>query len=188
LKWFAFNMEFWRNRLPIDVLPLMISICIVCTGNALLTTEVSLHLSGGSFSSQAVQLVLTGFPIGFLLGCLLTSTIVRRLGHEATFWAAAFLAGLAAIGFSFLVRPELMFALRIANGLSMAVLFITCESWINVYSRPGSRGAYFSLYMVATSLGVLFGQLLAGISAGQGDIAFPLACTMPGSGSAAGRA
>ncbi|WP_162939750.1 MFS transporter [Neorhizobium sp. NCHU2750] len=163
------------SGLHASVFKLMTSISIVCGGNSLLTTQVSLHLSSGTFSPLSIQIVLTGFPMGFLLGCVSASTIVRRLGNAITCWLAIAAMACATLGFSFLDDPALLFSLRIINGLAMAVLFINCESWINGYASPENRGAYFALYMIATSLGALLGQIVSGLNADHQRIGFALA-------------
>jgi MFS family permease len=138
----------------------MASVCIVGTGNALLTTAVSLHLSRPGVDGHVVQLVLTGFPVGFLIGCLITRFFVASIGHERTFLLLSLLAALTASGFTVTDLMPVWFGLRLLSGLSMAALFIVCESWINLYADERNRGTYFSLYMMMTSLAVLFGQLL----------------------------
>jgi MFS family permease len=142
------------------ILPIMASVCVVGTGNALLTTAVSLHLSGPQIDPQVVQIVLTAFPVGFLIGCLIAKLLVARFGHEKSFVLVSLLAGFAACGFTLTTDVPVWIGLRFLNGLSMATLFIVSESWINLYADHRNRGLYFSFYMLMTSLAVLFGQLL----------------------------
>jgi MFS family permease len=142
------------------ILPIMASVCIVGTGNGLLTTAVSLRLSGRDIDPHVVQFVLTAFPVGFLVGCLITRFLVASLGHERTFLLVSLLAALVTSGFIVTNMMPVWFCLRLLSGLSMAALFIVCESWINLYASERNRGTYFSLYMMMTSLAVLFGQLL----------------------------
>ncbi|GLS22720.1 MFS transporter [Labrys miyagiensis] len=157
------------------ILPLMAAICIAGAGNGLLTTVVSLHLGSGRFGVTAVQMVLSGFPAGFLIGCLVARSIVVRLGHERTFRALALLTALAGFGFALGEQPMLWFGLRLLNGLSMAVLFIVAESWINLYAGTRNRGTLFSLYMLMTALSVLLGQLMVRLAEPQGLALFVLA-------------
>jgi MFS family permease len=157
------------------ILPILASICIVSTGNALLTTAVSLHLSHPDTDPHAVQAVLTAFPVGFLVGCLVAKSLVDRFGHERTFQLVALLATIATLGFALTGYLPVWFALRLFNGLSMAALFIVSESWINLYADHRNRGTYFGLYMLMTSLGVLFGQVLVGLGGPQSEGLFLIA-------------
>ena len=150
------------------ILPLMAAVCIAGAGNGLLTTVVSLHLSGGHFSAVAVQIILSGFPMGFLAGGLVTHGIVARLGHERTFRILALLTALVGVCFALSDQAVLWFLLRLINGVCMAVLFIVAESWINLYAGPSNRGTLFSLYMLMTSLSVLLGQLMVRLADPQG--------------------
>ncbi|MCC2613693.1 MFS transporter [Neorhizobium sp. Rsf11] len=136
------------------------SICVVATANSLLTTAVSLDLSNPAIDGGIVQLLLTAFPIGFLGGCLSARFFVSRLGHERAFLTVTLLAAFAACGYMLTETPWAWFWLRLINGFAIATLFVISESWINLYADPKSRGAYFSLYMLMTSLATLFGQLL----------------------------
>ena len=149
------------------IIPVMASICVIGTGNSLLTTSVSLHLSQPDVDPQAVQLLLTGFPAGFLAGCLIARWPVSRLGHRRTFLLVALLAAIAAVGYMATSAVPIWLFLRFLNGLSMAAMFVVSESWINLYADQSSRGTYFSLYMLMTALAVLFGQLLVEAAGAQ---------------------
>jgi MFS family permease len=142
------------------IFPILFSICIIGTGNGLLTTAVSLHLSNPEVDPRVVQIVLTAFPVGFLAGCLVTRFLVAKLGHQRTFLLVSLLAALATAGFTLTIFMPVWVVLRLMNGLSMAALFIVSESWINLYADQRHRGTYFALYMLMTSLAVLFGQLM----------------------------
>jgi MFS family permease len=157
-----FAVRLWQKIVASRALvPIMASVCVVGTGNSLLTTAVSLDLSRRpDIAAHVVQLLLTAFPIGFLAGCLLAQSLVSRLGHQRTFLMVSLLAAVAALGFTATTAFPAWFCLRLLNGLSMATLFIVSESWINLYADQRNRGSYFSLYMMMTSLAVLFGQLL----------------------------
>ncbi|UDL92034.1 MFS transporter [Mesorhizobium sp. PAMC28654] len=142
------------------ILPIMIRICLAGTGSAMLTTAVSLALSRPGVEPYVVQMVLTAYPIGFLIGCLLSRPIVSRLGHERTFMLITLVATLAASGFTLTDRMPAWFCFRLLGGLAMSSMFIVCESWINLYAEQHNRGTLFSIYMLTTAVAVLFGQLL----------------------------
>ena len=145
------------------MLPIMVGVCLACVGSAMLTTAVSLHLGKPGISPEVVQIVLTAYPVGFLIGCLVTRPAVAQYGHERTFVAILVLALLAAAGFVFTDFLPSWICFRLLGGLSMASLFVVCESWINLYAEQHNRGALFSLYMLTTAIAVLLGQLLVGL-------------------------
>lgn len=154
---FAIWQKAERSR---AMLPMLFSICCVGTGSAVLTTSVSLHLGKPDIDTRTIQAVLTAYPLGFLAGCLVTRPIVARFRHEWAFVVVTLIGVLAALGLYWTDNWLAWIVFRLLGGLSMAALFIICESWINLYADQNNRGRYFSLYMLTTAVAVLFGQLL----------------------------
>ncbi|PBB98688.1 MFS transporter [Mesorhizobium sp. WSM3862] len=142
------------------ILSIMARICLAGTGSAMLTTAVSLALSAPGIDPSEVQLVLTAYPVGFLIGCLVARPLVSRVGHERAFFAITVLASLAAAGFALTDFMPAWLCFRLLGGLAMAAMFVVCESWINLYADQHNRGRLFSIYMLTTAVAVLFGQLL----------------------------
>ncbi|WP_292196004.1 MFS transporter [Mesorhizobium sp.] len=157
------------------MLPIMVGVCLACIGSAMLTTAVSLHLGKPGISPQVVQIVLTAYPVGFLVGCLVTRPAVAQYGHERTFVVILVLALLAASGFVFTDFLPSWICFRLPGGMAMASLFVVCESWINLYAEQHNRGALFSLYMLTTAIAVLLGQFLVGLVGPQSPHLFPVA-------------
>ena len=157
------------------MLPIMVGICLACIGSAMLTTAVSLHLGKPGISPDVVQIVLTAYPVGFLVGCLVTRPAVAHYGHERTFVAILVLALLAAAGFVFTDFLPSWICFRLLGGLAMASLFVVCESWINLYAEHHNRGALFSIYMLTTAIAVLLGQVLVALVGPQSPHLFLVA-------------
>lgn len=154
-------MRFWRNaERSRATLPMMASVCLACIGSAMLTTAVSFHLGKAGVDPQTVQIVLTAYPAGFLIGCLMTRPLVTRYGHERTFLLVLATALLSALGFVVTGFMPAWLCLRLLGGMSMASMFVICESWINLYAEQHNRGALFALYMLTTAIAVLLGQVL----------------------------
>jgi MFS family permease len=171
--------RFWQNaERSRALLPIMVGICLACIGSAMLTTAVSLHLGRPGISPQVVQIVLTAYPVGFLLGCLVTRPAVGKYGHERTFVAILVLALLGASGFAFTDFLPSWICFRLLGGMAMASLFVVCESWINLYAEQHNRGAMFSLYMLTTAIAVLLGQVLVALVGPQSPHLFLVAAAM----------
>ncbi|AZO14149.1 MULTISPECIES: MFS transporter [unclassified Mesorhizobium] len=169
-------MRLWHNaERSRAMLPIMVGVCLACIGSAMLTTAVSLHLGKPGISPQVVQIVLTAYPVGFLVGCLVTRPAVAQYGHERTFVVILVLALLAASGFVFTDFLPSWICFRLLGGMAMASLFVVCESWINLYAEQHNRGALFSLYMLTTAIAVLLGQLLVGLVGPQSPHLFTVA-------------
>jgi len=169
-------MRFWRNaERSRATLPIMASVCLACIGSAMLTTAVSFHLGKPGVDPDVVQIVLTAYPVGFLIGCLMTRPLVARHGHERTFLLILTTALLSALGFIFTDFMPSWFCFRLLGGMSMASMFVVCESWINLYAEQHNRGAMFSIYMLTTAIAVLLGQILVALVGPQSPHLFLVA-------------
>ncbi|MCX7303710.1 MAG: MFS transporter [Hyphomicrobiales bacterium] len=168
--------RFWRNaERSRGTLPMMASVCLACIGSAMLTTAVSFHLGKTGVASKIVQIVLTAYPAGFLIGCLMTRPLVTRYGHERTFLLVLATALLSALGFVVTDFMPAWFCFRLLGGMSMASMFVICESWINLYAEQHNRGAMFSIYMLTTAIAVLLGQILVALVGPQSPHLFLVA-------------
>lgn len=172
-------MRFWRNaERSRALLPIMASICLACIGSAMLTTAVSFYLGKPGIAPEVVQTVLTAYPVGFLVGCLMTRPLVARYGHERTFALILATALLSAAGFVFTDFVPSWFCFRLLGGMSMASMFVVCESWINLYAEQHNRGAMFSIYMLTTAIAVLLGQILVALVGPRSPHLFSVAAVM----------
>ncbi|CAN7710691.1 MFS transporter [Mesorhizobium amorphae] len=172
-------MRLWRNaERSRAMLPIMASVCLACIGSAMLTTAVSFYLGKPGIAPEIVQIVLTAYPVGFLIGCLITRPLVARYGHERTFLLILATALLSAAGFVFTDFVPSWFCFRLLGGMSMASMFVICESWINLYAEQHNRGAMFSIYMLTTAIAVLLGQVLVALVGPQSPHLFSVAAAM----------
>jgi len=157
--------RFWsRAERSRAILPIMNRVCLAGTASAMLTTSVSLALSNPAVQPWIVQMVLTAYPIGFLIGCLITRPLVSRFGHERAFTLITLISAISASGFMLTDFMPAWFGFRLLGGLAMSALFIVCESWINLYAEQHNRGGLFSIYMLTTAVAVLLGQLLLAVA------------------------
>ncbi|MFK0691063.1 MFS transporter [Mesorhizobium sp. IMUNJ 23033] len=172
-------MHLWRNaERSRAMLPIMASVCLACIGSAMLTTAVSFYLGKPGIAPDIMQIVLTAYPVGFLIGCLITRPLVVRYGHERTFLLILTTALLSAAGFVFTDFVPSWFCFRLLGGMSMASMFVICESWINLYAEQHNRGAMFSIYMLTTAIAVLLGQVLVALVGPQSPHLFSVAAAM----------
>src|SRR5262249_37074089 len=74
-----------RAERSLAIMPMMARVLLAGTASSMLTTSVSLFLSGPGIDPRTVQMVLTAYPIGFLLGCVMARPLVSRVGHERSF-------------------------------------------------------------------------------------------------------
>lgn len=139
---------------------LLISVTILLAGNGLQTTLLPLRAGLEVFSPFAIGLMGSSYFLGFVAGCLLTSHLVRRVGHIRTF--AAVVAGASAVPLLHLlvVDPLAWPALRAITGFCMAALFLVIESWLNERADNHTRGTVFTVYTTLNFGAITAGQLL----------------------------
>jgi MFS family permease len=146
----------------------VVSTAIVGVASGLVTTKVSLELETQKATVNAVRLVVTGYPVGFILGCLTIRRIVSRTGHGRAFLGLVAALTLITLTFVATGNPFAWFLLRIGSGFGMASIFTIVESWITLYSRRDNRGALLSFYMILDTLGSATGPALIGLSLSAG--------------------
>jgi len=161
-----------------SIAPLISAVCIVTAGSGLLTTKTSLDLSTRHFDSGTVGLLVSGFSLGFLLGCLIARPLISAFGHGRAFQLMAALTALATLIFLLSPGAWVWVAIRIVNGCAMAVIFTAAESWINLVANPQSRGALFSFYMVLNGFGLAAGQAAINLGDPAGGAAYILASSL----------
>lgn len=160
-----------RNLAPLRaVAPLVIAVAILTAGNGLLTTKTSLELALADAGVGTIRVIVTGYPVGFLIGCATAHRLIARLGHGRTFQLMALLTAAATLLFLVSTDRWEWAALRAANGFALASAFTVAESWVNLDSGPRNRGSLIGFYMIMSTLGLATGQQMINLGdpAGQG--------------------
>lgn len=136
---------------------------------------VSLRLDGWGYGTFAIGVMAAMPALGVLLGARLTHAFAAGCGTSRSLqlsllFSAASLAGLA-------LWPDygLWLLLRLVLGISLTVVFVLGESWINQLASDAWRGRLVALYGTAFALSQLCGPLLLGVIGTAGDQAFWLA-------------
>ncbi|MDO9416029.1 MFS transporter [Pararhizobium sp.] len=128
------------------LIPLLITAGILIGGNGLQATYISLRALEEGFSTSLIGLVGTGYNIGFAIGCIYVTRILRSIGHIRTFSAMAAIASAAAIAMVLLIDPWFWFLMRLVAGICFAALFATVESWLNARVTNANRARTLSIY------------------------------------------
>ncbi|RJF87546.1 MFS transporter [Oleomonas cavernae] len=160
----------------IAVAALLVGIGCVSAGNAVLATTVGIRLGLDHVPSILVSFVLTGYPLGFLLGCLYARPAIGKVGPVHAFAAFGGLTTVAALGLALVDDPYVWTVLRAASGFCSAGLYTVAESWLNSRATVATRGAVLAAYMITDKLAYSGGQ---GIVA-SGDPATPLLFVVSG--------
>lgn len=147
-------------RLLAPVGALLLSATILLAGNGLQTTLLPIRAGMEVFSSLSIGVMGSSYFLGFVAGCLLTSRLVRRVGHIRVFTAMVAGASAMPLLHVLVVEPAAWWVLRAGTGFCIAALFLVIESWLNERADNRSRGTIFSVYTTLNFGAITAGQLL----------------------------
>ncbi len=142
------------------LIPLLIAAGILIGGNGLQGTYISLRGSHEGFSASVIGMVGTGYNIGFAIGCIYVTRILRSIGHIRTFSAMAAMASAASLAMALIIDPMFWFVMRLIIGLCFASLFACVESWINAKVTNSNRARTLSVYRLVDLFSVTAAQYL----------------------------
>ena len=144
----------------VSVAALLLGAGILLLGNGLQSILLPVRATIEAFSTSSIGLIGAAYPAGFVVSCLTTPRIVRRVGHIRTFAVLAAIAAAIVLLLVLLVHPVSWVLLRIGSGFCFAGLFMVIESWLNEASTNSNRGQIFSTYMVVNLLTLTAGQMM----------------------------
>ena len=145
------------NLLP--VLSLLLGTAFLLAGNGLHGLLLPMRGSAEGFSPTSLGLLGTAWATGFVLGCVFSQRLVRRIGHVRAFSAFSATIAIIALLTGLLVDPISWIVLRVVTGFSLAAAFMIIESWLNERATNETRGLIFSLYMTVTYVAIVAGQM-----------------------------
>jgi len=143
-----------------SVASLLVGAGILTLGSSLLGIVLPMRMGMAELSDAVIGLVMSGYFVGFILGCIFGPRLTGRIGHVRAFAAFAAVISAAALLHALWFGALPWALLRIVSGFCMAGLFNVIESWLNLRSTVETRGQILSLYLVTTSLTWGGGQFL----------------------------
>jgi len=155
------------------------SITALLAGSALLLLGGGLHglllpvrgLAEG-FSDTSLGLLGAGWALGYMGGCLLVPTIVKRVGHIRSFSVLASLAGITVLLNLVFMDPLAWIILRAITGFCFAGAAMIVESWLNERATNETRGKVFGIYTMVNLGATTAGQMLLTLGDATGYLFF----------------
>ena len=142
------------------LIPLLATAGILIGGNGLQGTFISLRALEEGFSPQTIGVIGTGYNIGFAIGCIYITRIIRAIGHIRAFCALAAIAAAASMLMLLYIAPLPWFLMRLVQGLCIAGLFAVVESWLNARVTNANRARTLSIYRFVDLGAVTLGQYI----------------------------
>lgn len=163
-----------------------VTAAVIIVGLALGVTLplVSLRLESWGYGPFAIG-VMAGMPaVGVLLGARLTGRLAGWLGTPRTLRLCLLASALSVGLLAMLPYYPLWLLLRLLIGISLTVVFVLGESWINQLVEERLRGRLVALYGTGFALSQLAGPLLLSLIGSTSDLGFWLSASLLVAGSA----
>ncbi len=133
---------------------------------------LSLRRAAWGYGPFAIGLMAAMPAVGILLGAWLTGPLASRTGSRAALQLCLLLSALSLLGVLLFPSYGVWLLLRLLLGLSLTIVFVLGESWINQLVVDAWRGRLVALYGTAFAVSQLSGPLLLGVLGSEGDGGF----------------
>ncbi len=154
------------------LIPLLVTAGILIGGNGLQGTYIALRGSAEGFSPSIIGMIGAGYSVGFAVGCIYVTRLLRAIGHIRTFAAMAAIAASASLSVSMIIDPAFWFVMRFVIGIAVASLFATVESWINAKVTNANRARTLSVYRLVDLSSVTIAQYIIPAAGIDGSVVF----------------
>lgn len=144
---------------PCAFAPLYLATLLLQLAAGLLSSWVALRMAAAGSADWLTGSMMAANALGMMLGGLSGYRLLARVGHVRAFALACGLATLATLGHFLEHALWLWSLLRLLVGLALLWMFMVLESWLNEQAPPARRGGVLAGYMMASSLGLIAGQL-----------------------------
>jgi MFS family permease len=140
------------------VAALLLGVAILLTGQGLQGVLLPVRADLEGFSTLAVGFIGAAYFLGFTVGCLKGTALIRNVGHVRVFAAMTALASASPLLQGFWVNLWSWGLLRVLTGYCFAVLYVVIESWLNERASNENRGTVFSAYVLINMTVLAVGQ------------------------------
>lgn len=166
------------TRMVASLSALLLSIVLLVSGNAFLTTLLGIRLSIEEVSPNVIGWVLVCYSIGFVLGTLYVQKIIARVGHIRAFAVFAAMAAIVALMYPMAISALFWAVLRVLSGFSIAGVLVVIESWFSSRATSANRGSLFAVYQIVFYLSAAGGQLIVNVGDPADFMPFSLAAIL----------
>ncbi len=154
---------------------LLISDALVLLGHGLLLTLLPVTASQLGFTDFQVGLTGTSYFVGFVVGCLATPFVLKRVGHIRTFAVLASVYTAFILFFAWSQSFIGWMFLRFMIGAMIAGIYMIIESWLNERADVKNRGAILSFYAMMNLVMITLAQQLLNLGGVDTLLLFALA-------------
>jgi MFS family permease len=114
-----------------NVAALIAAIAIMQLAGGLLGVRIPLAFASMDGSSTALGLIAAAYSAGYMMGAMIATTLLSRVGHIRVYAACAAIFAAATLALHFSADVWTWGLVRMIAGLAMALMFAAIESWMN---------------------------------------------------------
>jgi len=162
------------RRALIDNWALFLGMLMLMVANGLLVTLLTIRGNTLGFSELAISIVQACYPLGALVGTILTPRYIEKVGHIRVFSALASMVSAAAIMHLLTSDPVSWSLMRLLAGFCFPGLYVITESWLNAKTENRIRAQVLSIYFIIQTAGPAIGTAMVGLPDPSGSLLFGL--------------
>ncbi len=144
-----------------NVASLITTVTILQLAAGLIGVRLPLDFVAHGHSRAALGIVAAAYSAGFMLGAVVATQMLARVGHIRVYAACAGIFAALTLSLHFVGDVWSWGLARMIAGAAVALMFAAVESWLSSSIGPSERGELMSLYMVATKAALALGPFLA---------------------------
>ena len=145
---------------PYAVASIIIAMAVTALGGGLLYAYIPTKLAYAGFEPWVAGAILTATGAGGFLGCLVSGSLIKRVGHARVFSTFSGLIIISAVGLTLSENPYTWMAVRFLYGISITGLFIVSQSWLNDVCENAWRGKVIAIFYMTYVLSIGSGSYI----------------------------
>jgi MFS family permease len=144
-----------------NVAALIAAITILQLAGGLLGVRIPLAFTEEGHSRTALGLVAASYSAGFMMGAMIATMLLARVGHIRVYAACAAVFSVTTLALHFTSDVWSWGLARMIAGMAVALMFAAIESWLSFSIGSRVRGEVMSVYMVLTKAALAIGPFFA---------------------------
>lgn len=144
-----------------NVAALIAAVAILQLASGLLGVRIPLAFTADGYSRTALGLVAASYSAGFMMGAMVATMLLARVGHIRVYAACAAIFAVTTLMLHFTGDVWSWGLARMVAGMAVALMFAAIESWLSYSISTRVRGEVMSVYMVLTRAALALGPFFA---------------------------
>lgn len=145
-----------------NVWALILAVGLLQVAGGLLGVVTPLGLEALGLRPRAIGAIAALFAAGFMVGALTAPRAIHDFGNIRIFSASAAVCAAGTLLMYLGSDPWVWTAVRLAQGIALAWMFASAESWMSVATPAKARGGVLGFYHVIAKAALLVGPFLIG--------------------------